>query len=205
MIELDVRRTGDGIYIVYHDPMLNGEMISQSSYAEIQKSSIEKGFRIPELHEVLELGNQELFLDIELKETGYETDVVEFILEYLKPQRFMISSFNDESIVKIKNNFPDVTTGLILGMDKPEKLIRIRLSEVFFHRRYRRTGADVLIPHYRLFNIWNFLFYFSLKNPVFIWTVNDVKRLMKYSKKKNITGIITNYPDLLADILRRNE
>jgi len=202
MIEFDVRRTKDHVLIVYHDELIEGKPIKDLTYQEMLNISRDQGFSIATLEEILQHTSGRTKLDIDLKEEGYERDVVELLSRYFKKDQFVMTSFYDACIRRIKDHDPDIKAGLILGISKPEHPIRTRLSEFFPGRRCKEAKADFLVPHWRL--LWfGFLDRAKRENrPVFLWTVNDQRKIWKMLHDERIDGIITDKPDL-ALLLRK--
>ena len=150
MIEFDVRRTKDQALIVYHDELMQEKLVKELTYDEISKMAKGQGYSIPTFEEVLECTSGKIRLDVEIKEEGYEKEVVELVSRYFKKDQFVITSFYDFCIKRIKDNHPDVKVGFILGISKAEHPIRTRISEFFPGRRCREAKADFLVPHRRL-------------------------------------------------------
>ena len=98
MIEFDVRRTKDNVFIVYHDGFIQGKPINEWTYKEIRKIARDQGFDLPTVEEVLKWSKGRIKLDVELKEEGYEKGIVELLSKYLKEGQFVITSFNDSSL-----------------------------------------------------------------------------------------------------------
>jgi glycerophosphoryl diester phosphodiesterase len=200
MIEFDVRRTKDQALIVHHDELMQGKPIKELTYDEISKMAIGQGFFVPTFEEVLKHASGKIELDVEIKEEGYEKEIVELLLKYFKKDQFVMTSFHDSCIRKIKDNYPNTKTGLILGISKPKNPILTRVSEFFPHKRCREAKADFLVPHRRL--LWfGFLDRAKRENkPVFVWTVNDQRRIWKMLYDERIDAIITDKPDLAISL-----
>ena len=193
MIELDVRKTSDGYMIVYHDDKINGRFVSSLTYGELSACSGE--LAIPTLEQVLLIAKQRINLDIELKEGGYEEHILNLVFKHYGRSGFIITSFNDESLMSVKKICPSVPTGLILGIDKPKNLLFTRISELFPMKRCLKIRADILIPHYSLLR-FGFLRRAKKNHKlVMVWTVNDRSKLFNLLKNDEIHGIITNIPD----------
>jgi glycerophosphoryl diester phosphodiesterase len=203
MVEFDVRRTKDQALIVHHDELMGGKPVKGLTYDEISKMAIEQGFSIPTFEEVLKCTSGKIKLDVEIKEGGYEKEVVELVSRYFRKDQFVITSFYDSCIKRIKDNHPDVQAGLILGMSKTEHPIRTRISEFFPHKRCREAKADFLVPHWRL--LWfGFLDRAKRGNkPVFVWTVNDQRKIWKMLHDERIDAIITDRPDLALSFRKK--
>jgi glycerophosphoryl diester phosphodiesterase len=203
MIEFDVRRIRDQALIVYHDELMEGKPVKELTYDDISKMTIRQGFSVPTLEEVLKCTSGKVKLDVEIKEGGYEKEVVELVSRYFKRDQFVITSFYDPCIKRIKDNHPDVKVGLILGISKTEHPIRTRISEFFPDRRCREAKADFLVPHWRL--LWfGFLDRAKRYNkPVFVWTVNDERKIWEMLRDERIDAIITDKPDLAISLRQR--
>jgi len=201
-IEFDVRRTKDGIFVVHHDASLKGEAVplSQMAYSEIDKAAIRAGFHLPRLDEVLDIFGRRAVLNIELKEQGYEGDVIPFIRERTDSARIFITSFIDETIRQTKSAWPEVRTGLILGVDPPAS-IGVRISELLPKDRLSRCGADFAAPHFRLLRFGLMRRMQKAGYPVWVWTVDD-PRLARSLADRGAAAIITNWPGEIRAALR---
>ena len=65
-----------------------------------------QGFDIPTVEEVLKWSRGKIKLDVELKEEGYEKEIVELLSGYFEEDQFVITSFNDASLRVIKERYP---------------------------------------------------------------------------------------------------
>lgn len=203
MIEFDVRRSRDQTLIVHHDELVGGKPIKTLTYDEISEGAKTQGFSIPTVEEVLQHTSGRVDLDVEIKEEGYEEEVVEILHRHLKTDRFLITSFHDLCVKRIKDNHPDVRTGLILGISKPPHPIRTRISEFFPARRCRETEPDILVPHWKLVRTGFLHRAKKEKRPVFVWTVNDQRRIWKMLHDERIEGIITDKPDVALSLRKK--
>jgi glycerophosphoryl diester phosphodiesterase len=203
MIEFDVRRTKDHVLIVHHDKLIEGRPVHELTYQEISKIAGNLGWLTTTLEEVLKATHGKTRLDVEIKEKGYEREVVELLTGYFNKDQFVITSFHDLCIRRIKEDYPDIRAGLILGVSKPEKFILTRVSEFFPAQRCRGAKADFLVPHWRL--LWfGFLDRAKRENkPVFVWTVNDRRKIWKMLHDERIDAIITDKPDLAISLRQK--
>ena len=201
-IELDIRKTKDNKIIVIHDYFINGYKINDFTYLELSKITIGIGFLVPSFEEVLIQFKNKIYLDIELKETGYEEEVLTLILKHLDYDHFCIRSFNDKSLKVIKKLYPKTTTGLLLGVGVAKYGLFTRLGEIFPMFRIFRTKCDFVSPHYRLLILGYIKRMHYLKKPVYVWTVNDKVLMIKLIKNK-VDGIVTDYPNILFEIINK--
>lgn len=199
-IEFDVRKTIDDVLVIHHDPEIktSGQtiMLNDINYAQLLALA---PYPVPTLENVLIAFKKRVKFDIELKEGGYEVFFLDFVLEQLKRNEFIITSFYDETISTIKKQSPKIKAGLILGMDKPRNLVATRYTELFPWNRLKKCGADFAAPHYKLLNPL-FMQTAARKHfPIFAWTVDEPEVIKKLIRQK-VQGIITNKPDLAVTI-----
>jgi len=203
MIEFDVRKTRDDVMIAFHDPVIEGERISDLSYEELLDITEEIGFKVPTVEDVVNLSKDKIGLDIELKEKGYEKRVVELVRDNLDYDRYVMKSFTDECVKSIKEYDPEVQAGLLLGVEDPQSKIKTRLSELFPKKRLNRCKADFVAPNYRLLRLFYLKRMWKSGFDVFVWTVNDVE-MMEKLLNEGVEGLITDRPDLALDVREKN-
>ena len=120
-IEFDVRRTADGVLVVHHDVGVKCERrsIAKMTIGDVDEACARRGYHIPTLEETLKHCAGRMALDIELKEPGYEDDVVALATRYYDFSNIAFTSFHDSSILAIKSRYPNAVAGLLLGMKSP--------------------------------------------------------------------------------------
>ena len=192
MIEFDVRRTADAVLVIHHDPDLAGRNIGEMTIAELKERSGSEGYMIPTLLEVLQFCANKIAVDIELKEAGYEEQVVEAILGILGPEQFIITSIHDTVIRKVKDLQPGIRTGFILSSRPRWQL----LTKLYPGARANRAGADLLVASQKLLKVGFLSTTRDLELPVWIYTVNDRKDLWNMITEERIGGIFTDRPDV---------
>lgn len=206
-IETDVQMTKDGHLVLIHDEAINRTTDGSGYVKDMtfeQLSLVDagswfgdsfKGERIPLLEDLLKLLHQrDTILNIELKNgifmyPGMEEKVIQLVRQYDMTDRVVFSSFNHYSLAFCKSIAPEIRTGILYmeGLYQPWE--------------YASTlGADALhANHYAVL-------------PEFVkgatehgkeycpFTVNEPER-MKYLIEAGVSGIITDYPDRLAELL----
>ncbi|NES71733.1 MAG: glycerophosphodiester phosphodiesterase [Okeania sp. SIO2D1] len=203
MVEFDVRKTQDNLFVAFHDESIDGMNISDLSYQQLLDISRQKGFDVPLVEDVLKLCQGKIKLDIELKEVGYELEIVNLVKKYLDYQDYVIKSFLDAAIIAVKKADNRITTGLLLGVGKPQKLIATRLSEIFPEFRLFTTKADFVSPNYQLIK-FGFVWRMKLINQkIYVWTIND-ENLMVKIVKQGVFALITDRPDLALKLFDGN-
>ncbi|RLE58444.1 MAG: glycerophosphodiester phosphodiesterase [Thermoprotei archaeon] len=194
-IEVDVRRTKDGIMVLMHDETVdrttNGEgKVSELTLAEIKCLEAGKGERVPTLFEVFELlKERNVILLVELKEIGYEEEVVSMIKDFNMLNRVYITSFHKSALNRVVEIEPNMKTGLIFSSNT---LRNMKIAE--------KLNVDVIVPKYQLVNR-NFLRSCRrLGFKVFVWTVNRAIDVVKFYRL-GVDGIVTDYPCMVKRII----
>lgn len=203
-VELDIRKTKDDVIVVVHNPDYKDKLIKDYTYSELVDATSKEGFIMPTLIEALKYCHNKIFLDIEIKESGYEEEIVETILSVLNTSEFFIRSFLKESLRKVKKINKNIKTVLLLGVEFPKYGFLTRIFELFPLFKVLKSKCDMVSPHYLLVR---FGFHFRMRligKPVLVWTVNDENIMEKLLNKVKVEGIITNFPDKALD-LRRNK
>lgn len=193
LVEFDIRQTRDRKLIVFHDSHYMGTPVSALTYNDLCTRTGSYGFTPPLLCQVLSLCKGKIRLDIELKETGFEADVLAMVKKDYTYREFSIKSFHDQVCTTVKALDPKVYVGLLVG--KKNVGIRNGLQEQFPLKRLTSSNADFISPHYLIANSF-FIWKMNRCNyPIYVWTVNTPRQIKHFLKKK-ISGIITDHPDI---------
>ncbi len=200
-VEIDIRRTTDGVFINYHDDRTpSGRLVHDLSCAELES---ELGDELLKAAEVIEMVDGKVGLHVDVKEEGYEGDIVRFVLAGCTRSEVVFTS-GDAPIRAIKDQFPDVRTGLSLGDDldgaPPWRYLRVRLSELYPRARLQRSHADFAAVHQRLARI-RVLDYCARANmPAWIWTVDVEADIESFMRDPRVAVLITDRPDIALRI-----
>lgn len=146
-IETDVRFTKDKIPVLIHDKTINrtsnsklGGKVSNYTYKELlkfdfgsYKNKFYKGTKIVKLDDFLKyFSYKKMIFDIELKEKGYEEEILKLINKYNK-DNITIISFKYEILEKIRKLDNTIKLGFIvyeINNDNINKIKKINISEV---------------------------------------------------------------------------
>jgi glycerophosphoryl diester phosphodiesterase len=197
-IELDVRRTLDGRYVNYHDHVTpGGRPTAGLGYAALKD---ELGPELLLLDQLFDVVAGRVGLHIDLKEAGYETEILQLVLGRVAVDRFVVTTGDVESIRAIKEQFPTVSAGLTLGTDMkgPQAWVtlRERLAELFPSPRLKRSHADFVAAHEQLARI-RLLGYCSRRDmECWVWTVDEEKEIARFMADGRVTTLITNRPEI---------
>ena len=195
MVEFDVRRTRDGQIVCFHDAEINDYPLVSLSFPEVT----EMNPQIPTLEQVLRLAKGKIQVDVDLKETGYENEVIHILLEYFEYADFIMKSFNRQVVKRIKEIDSRVYTGLLMGEEwKMSQFVDI-LRESFTGSSVIVDGADFLSPNYKIFEVGLMAKLSKIQIPIQVWTVND-ENLLRTLLRKDIYSIVTDIPERAMEI-----
>lgn len=187
-IELDVNITKDNILIVFHDNNLKrmtslNKNINDLPYNEIKNLYLlNTKEKIPTLKEVLDLVHGKVLINIEIKRTKKYKILIQSLINLLKEYngKYIIQSFDYRTLLFLKNNYPNISRGLLITNKKKNKLynyiktiISIKLCKINFISISKHLINKNI--HIKYIN----------KYPTYIWTINSKEELDKYINKYN--------------------
>jgi len=194
MIEFDVRKTKDNKIIIFHDEEIDKILVKTMDYSELIRKL---GYEVPTLEKTLKFLKGKIKLDIHLKEEGYEKEAIKLILEYFSKKEIMISSEFPSSLKKIKINYPEIKTGLVIQV-KYRNYIQVPFG-FFPMKKIINSNADYIIPPWQIVNKIFLMRSNKLNKKIFPWTINNKKLAGKLLKNEIVAGIITDIPDLMSE------
>ncbi|EBB5866394.1 glycerophosphodiester phosphodiesterase [Listeria monocytogenes] len=190
--EIDIQETKDHQFVVFHDMTLrrlagNSKRVADMTLKELQQTKVSSGdysSHIASFDEIIKTSKRnKIDLLVEVKLHGGESsDMVERLVALLKKEKvndkYLVQSLNQPVIEKIEQADPTLKTGIILALNIGN---------------LPKTSADFIVLED--FSINKRLLTQAKQNNkmVFVWTVNKEK-LMQMYLRKNVDGIITNYP-----------
>ncbi len=196
-VELDVRRTADGGFAVFHDAHLpDGRAVVTLGRAELPDE-------IPDLAAALDACRGLRLVNVEIKNWPDDPDFdatlgfVDAVVGVLaarpaeERERFVVSCFHLPSIDRVQELAPDLVTGwLIIGGDDP-------LAQVVAH------GHQALHPHHAF--VTPELVEQAHREEVAVntWTCDDPERI-RWLDGIGVDGIVTNAPDVALSALGRD-
>jgi glycerophosphoryl diester phosphodiesterase len=196
-VEFDVRRTRDRMTVICHDDCtISGRTIREFTYSELTQ---ELGTEALTFDEMLDVAAGRVGLHLDLKEPGYEAEIVRAALDRSPVESLVITS-GEHEIRAIKNEFPEVRAGLSIGDDvrglAPWLKVRVRLGEIFPRGRLERSKADFVAVHQQLADLSMLRYCASHDLPAWVWTVDDERGIARYLKDPRVSVLITNRPDV---------
>ena len=202
MLEIDVRVTGDGQLIVLHDPSLDRTtdregIAREMVLEEIRQADAGDGERVPILREVFDLARHRTPVLLEIKSDFIAELVVQAIAEAEFSEQVVVQSFNPQTVERVKRLAPHLPSSLLIG-ELPTTPSRFRA---------RRLVSQVLEIGANTLSIWHATLTPSLIEEmrkrgiaVWAWTV-DEEIAMRDLAMMGVQGLVTNYPDVLNNVL----
>ena len=211
-IELDVHLSADGQAVVIHnatvDATTNGHgSVSRMSLSELQTldagswfDDLFAGERIPTLQQVFDAVGHRLLINVEIKvELGnhpadQEAEVVRLIEDSQLTHRVIVSSFAPSSLRRVRKMNPYIPLGLLYSKQGATILPQAL--------RWLAVPYDALHPSFELVSANYMQRARQQGRRVNVWTVNTAEEMQRMCDM-GVDGIITNYPDILNNVLRR--
>jgi glycerophosphoryl diester phosphodiesterase len=204
-VELDVRKTADGVMVVHHDPVTAaGHRVGDLSWADYRRELGDQALALDDLLAIAEGAHGRLHVDI--KEPGYEAEIVRRLLRRFSPRDFVITS-DDRSVLAVKTAFPEVTAGLSLGEDIDHyslwRKLTTRLSELFPGARVRRSRADFVAVDLGLGRARVLDYAHRAGLPAWVWTVDAEAEIARCLRDPRVAVLITNRPEVAGRLRRQ--
>lgn len=197
-IEFDVRLTADNQMVIIHDSLINRTsngigLVRKKTYQELLEFDFGKGEKIPLLEDVLKKFRNQKWLNIEIKEQGFEKQLIELLDKLKITQKYVISSFDISVIQKIKELNSEIPTAFLY------QTIRFNLQALI-----SKTQCDGIHPKHTIVNrrLFSEARYYRL--AIRAWTVDSERKAWKLTKL-GINGIITNNPKKLLLYLKEKQ
>ena len=192
-VELDVRRTEDGVAVVHHDAHLaDGRRIGAVNSDDLPDY-------VPSLAEALEACDG-MGVVVEIKNLPGDPDfddqnlvayaVAGLTSAYLGPERTVVSSFDVDAVRAVKAVDPSIPIALLCGIVPPDsavaRAVAYEMSGVHpydamcdagFVKKAHRAGLDV-----------------------YAWTINRAERMAELAAM-GVDGIITDHPDIARAVI----
>jgi glycerophosphoryl diester phosphodiesterase len=187
-IELDVRISGDSKLIVIHDDNLKKVF---GKDVQIKEATLEELKQLTD-NRILTFDEALRFIDrkvekilVELKETGYERDVLDIIRKEKLEDRVIVVSFHEEALAHVRELDKKIETGLIYTKFKKPIDAALKLN------------AQYLVPLYRFVHRRDIAKAHKSNLKVIVWTVNTIIEVQNFIAK-DVDGIATDKPDIFS-------
>jgi len=194
-IEIDVHVCKTGELVVFHDFTLDrltngtGE-IGEKTLSQLQNLQVEDQYTIPTLREVLQLIDNKLLINIELKGEGTAIPTCNIIQELVNDKKWsleniLVSSFQQNELVDVFNYDSNIPLGVLTKASVNQAIV------------FAKTiNAKAIHPSFSLLSKNNVQKAKEEGLLVNAWTVNT-KQAIKRIKSYQVDAIISDFPDRL--------
>ena len=206
-IETDVQLTKDGVLVLIHDELVDRTTDGEGFVKDYPYNDLNKldagcwkgkeftGVKIPTVEELLLLTkDKNIIINFEIKNgivmyEGIEQKLIDLIHKHKMESKVTFSSFNHYSMAKCRKLTKEISTGLLYmeGLYKP-------------YNYAKTVGANAIHPHFNALNEEVIKKTQKHKVKINVFTIND-KKQMKFFLDMKVDGIITNYPDILHELM----
>lgn len=200
-IETDVRKTKDGVLVLFHDNTLDrvtdaSGAVSDYTWEQLQKVKVSgnstKGFfdRIVTLREFLEkFSHYDIKFAIELKGADVEAESLAMVKEFNIMDKTTFTSFTFDYIAKIKALEPAARVGWLTSATTDEAMEQLL-----------QIGGEEMAPKAELITEELMEEWRNAGLGVRAWGVSGVA-LMKKMCRLGVDGMTVNFPDRLFEYL----
>jgi glycerophosphoryl diester phosphodiesterase len=202
LVELDVRRTLDGVPVIEHEDhvAVDGRPVDVGALtaAELTRTA---GGCFP-LEEALRMLTGRAGAHLDLKQVGAADDVIALVdsaVGRLGAENVVVTGLNDEEVAAVRawsrDRYPELLVGLALGRDlrgpSPLRLLRTALGDLFPGGRLRRSDATLLVCQKDLARAWIAR---RSRLPLLIWTVNKPAEMRHWLADPRSWAVTTDHP-----------
>lgn len=203
-IETDVRRTKDGVLVLFHDQTLKrviGETgrVADHTYGELLRMRVKNARTAKEdivvkLEDFLKyFGYRDIQFAIELKDSGIEAETLELLEKYDMREKTVITSFEFEYIKAVKLLRPEYKVGFLASDFDENSLANMR-----------DIGGEQLCPKAEYITAEKVGEWHKMNYNVRAWGCSTVE-LMKHAYDCGVDGMTVNFPDLLLQYISKKK
>ena len=195
MVEFDVRKTSDDVLVCHHDAEVNGISVSNLTYESLKISNDQ----LCKLDEVILLCKGKVGVNLEIKEEGFETRVVDMLATYFSYENIYVTSFLPSVIRNVKCLDSKIISGLLLGDAMSYQVFYKIIKEAISMEDFYYSKADFIAPYYKIYEMGLMRNFQKKGVPIQLWTVNELN-LLKDLINSDIHSIVTDVPSkILGD------
>lgn len=206
LIETDIRRTADGVLVLYHDRSIDGRSIARTRYADLPL--LPNGQRMNTLQELIDLkatagGGTRLL--IETKERGYEAQIVSMLQARLQHGQFELMSFDLDSVRALRELAPQSKVGVLFGLVPDWQSGTWPISGAAMVDKARKLGVDFVAIDKIIAGDSRMDALARAGFDIAIWTVDKQSHLERFLGDPRVSRIITDRPDVALDLRDRRQ
>ncbi len=195
-VEVDVRRTSDGILVARHRAWAGwGRAVASLSYARLCDVA---GFEVPRIAEVLPLLAGRAVGHLDLKEAGCAAEAVEQAVDVLGPAGVIVTTRDGDLATSVRRRVPGVSVGVTIGGDfaetagfalrhgyplGPGRLDRVLAAQADWAVLHHWSARAALLGQCRSRGI-----------KTMVWIVNSDRALARWLAGRRVDVVVTDRP-----------
>ena len=187
-VEIDVRRTADGVLVALHDETVNrttnGEgRVDRMSLRDVKRFNAGNGEHIPTVGEVLEAARGRVGLMLELKVVGVAQTTTAAVQEAGFKEPVIYASFLHNELSEVRSIDPEATLMVLFGRLPRAPIARAREYRSSHVGLRHDTATRRLVDAFHEENLL-----------VFVYTV-DRPGDIQHALSIGVDGVISNWPE----------
>ena len=186
-VEVDVRETVDGCFVLAHDATIEGRAIGEMTLPELMGIDVGLGCRAPTLEEALDVCRGEAGVVLELKDVRSIGRFLEIVKGSGEEGRVGVCSFDPVLLRKVKDKESGLRMGLIVDVPprEPVEVLEGLGCEVIGVRAPHITASLVGRIH-------------AAGRMVFGWGVEDAADVGRLAGL-GVDGLVSDIPDVVRE------
>ncbi|GBE23098.1 MAG TPA: glycerophosphodiester phosphodiesterase [Actinobacteria bacterium] len=199
LVELDTRRTADGVIVLSHDVTLVGHVVIDTPWEILENVDLGGGHHPARFEHLLDVIG-DFPLDIEIKNSPEDPDfdsgfAFPLAVAGLARPQDVVTSFHWPTMDAIRSAYPSLRTGLLVEPDGSLEAVASRA---------RASGHQVVAPHWLLLEAESAIGSVLEQGlDIVAWTVNDEDRALTLAVA-GVSTIISDDPGRIRRSLRRH-
>jgi glycerophosphoryl diester phosphodiesterase len=214
LVELDVRRTRDGVPVVEHEDevSLDGRPVPVGAVTAAELARTAGGCLL--LEDALQMLAGRAGAHLDLKQVGTTDDLVALVdsaIGRLGVENVVVTGLSDEEVAAVRawsrDRYPELLVGLALGRElrglSLPRMVRTALEELFPDGRLRRSDATLIVCQKDMARAWIARWARQRRLPLLIWTVNTPAELRRWLADPRTWAVTTDHPRTALALRRR--
>src|SRR5262245_3270865 len=191
-VEIDVRRTADGVLVALHDETVNRTTngkgrVDRMCLRDIEKFDAGDGEHIPTLEEVLKVAATKTGLMLELKIRGAAQQTVEAVREAGIRDSVIYASFLHDELPHVRTVDPEASLMVLFGGRSRVSAARaVKYGSSYAGLRHDKA-TRVLVDSFHRAGLL-----------VFVYTA-DAPRDIQHALSLEVDGVISNFPERIVN------
>lgn len=222
-VEFDVRRCSDGVFVCHHDDSIvlpTGDRVPVDALSSRELRAHQPLVPLlPDLVQAVAAAGVRAHVDLkfatpaEVLAAGeaWEVTAAELCAAHLDPARIILTTSHEPAVGALRRwvdehghrSLVGLTVGQSTSLLGWREATRARLRELFPGRRFRESGATLLVAHHALARVRLIRWAHRRGVPVLVWTVDGPRSMRRLLRDPRVWMITTNWPARAAAV-RRN-